>query len=330
MKILVRLPNWLGDIMMSFPFLHALKQEFPESKIMVIVKPQYKDLMELLPFKVDVFEYDKKKDGSLPHDIHKYCVNQKLLFNIDLYFCLPPSFSSAFMGQAFRAKNRVGFKGEWRSFLLTHKKEVPKNLHRHQEYLELLKLYLNRDFPIPQKIISRSFEPYFQDSPEPYTVINVNSEASSRRLPTEKWVELLSLFQNKKFIFIGMEKDQERVQEVIDLLPPGRNSYMNLAGKTSVLELAQILAHSQGLMSNDSGPAHLASYLGTSVVVFFGAGDPSNTAPTYSRGSTLIVKQDLSCSPCLKNECPLKSLDCLRLLPMNVKHQEIQHFLYLE
>jgi lipopolysaccharide heptosyltransferase II len=328
MKILVRLPNWLGDIMMSFPFLHALKQEFPDATIMAIVKPQYKDLMELLPFKVEVFEYDKKRDGSFPHEIHKYCVNQKLLFNIDIYFCLPPSFSSAFMGQAFRAKYRVGFKGEWRSFLFTHKKEWPKNFHRYQEYLELLKLYLNRDFPLPQKILSRSFEPYFQEATEPYTVINVNSEASSRRLPAEQWIMLLSPFQNKKFVFIGMEKDQSRVQEVIDRLPSGRNTYINLAGKTNILELSQLLSHSQGLISNDSGPAHLASYVGTSVVVFFGAGDPENTAPTYSKGAALIVKKSIECSPCLKNECPLKTLDCLRLLPIDKNHQEIQQFLY--
>ena len=52
MRVVVRLPNWLGDIMMSFPFLHALHNEFAGAEITCIVKPAYKDLLELLPFKV--------------------------------------------------------------------------------------------------------------------------------------------------------------------------------------------------------------------------------------------------------------------------------------
>ncbi|MFZ4713970.1 MAG: glycosyltransferase family 9 protein [Bacteriovoracaceae bacterium] len=329
MKILIRLPNWLGDIMMSFPFLHAIQNVYPEAELMIIIKPQYRELMELLPFKVRVIEYDKKRDGGLPHHIHKFSVNQKLIFNIDLFFCLPPSFSSAFMGQSFRAKARVGYTGEWRSFLLTHKKAKPVGVHRSEEYLELIDLFKGETVTRPEKILSRPFAPYFEGEEQSYVVINVNSEASSRRLPVKKWTELLELFQRQKFVFIGMEKDQERVAEVIATLPEGRNEYVNLAGKTSILELAQLLSHSKGLITNDSGPAHLASYVGASVVVFFGAGDPKNTAPTYARGNTLIFNELVSCSPCLKNECPIKTLDCLNRISMDKVLDQAYSFLHL-
>ncbi len=329
MKILVRLPNWLGDIMMSFPFLHALHDEYPQAEFIFIVKPAYKDLLALLPFKVQVVEYDKNLHGSLPHDIHKFAVNQKMIFNVDLYFCLPPSFSAAWMGYAFRAKERIGFTGEWRSMLLTHKEERPKNLHRYQEYLSLMRLHNGKDVLNYPKIRSIEFTKFFEDD-VPYVVVNVNSEASSRRLPTEKWVELLELFENQKFVFIGMEKEKLRVEEVIQALPPAKNQYINLAGKTSILTLAQLLSHSQGLITNDSGPSHLASYVGTAVAVFFGAGDPNNTAPTYGKGEVMVVREPISCSPCLKNECPIKTLDCLKLIPMAPVMDKIYNFFYLK
>lgn len=332
MKILVRLPNWLGDIIMSFPFLHGLKTLYPEAEITVIVKPQYKDLMKLLPFDLSIVEYDKKTDGSLPHEIHKFCVNQKLLFNIDLYFCLPPSFSSAWMGHCFRAKERIGYSGEWRAALLTHKEKPPVGLHRYQEYLKLLELQSGKNFLDMPKIMSRALPKFFEtiegQEEKKYVVINVNSEASSRRLPKEKWLELIELFENQKFVFIGMEQDLERVSEVIALLP-AKNEYLNLAGKTNILQLAALISHSQGVVTNDSGPSHLASYLGASVVVFFGAGNPDNTAPIYSKGTSLVINQKLSCSPCLKNTCPLKTLECLSSIQMASVMDQIYKFLYL-
>lgn len=333
MKIIVRLPNWLGDIVMSFPFLHALKETYPEAEITAIVKPQYKDLLKLLPFTLNIAEYDKKTSGSLPHDIHKYCVNQKLLFNIDLYFCLPPSFSSAWMGWCFKAKERIGYSGEWRSGLLTIKEKVPENTHRYQEYLHLLEMQSGKDFSQYPKIMSRALPTFFQvvegQEEKKYVVINVNSEASSRRLPKNKWVELLELFENQKFVFIGMEQDQERVIEVIEALPP-KNEYINLAGKTNILQLAALLSHSQGLVTNDSGPSHLANYLGVSVIVFFGAGKPENTAPVYSKGASLVINQKLSCSPCLKNTCPLNTLECLSSIQMGSVMDQMYNFLHLK
>ncbi len=328
-KIVIRLPNWLGDIMMSFPFMYALKQEFPLDEIYVIVKPQYEEVVKLLPFPVKIHLYDKKEHGSLPHEIHKYCVNEKFIFNVDLYFCLPPSFSSAFMGYCFRAKEVVGYKGEWRSFFLKHKFERPIGKHRSEEYMDLLRNYLKKEIVTP-KLISMEVPPYFEDQELKYLVINVNSEASSRRLPKEKWLQLIELFDQQTFVFIGIDKDQERVKEVIDLLPKDKNQFINLCGKTQIKDLVRLFAHSSGIVTNDSGPAHLAAFVGTSVVVFFGAGDEKNTAPNYFKAPNLIVKKQLSCSPCLKNQCPIKTLDCLNQLDMGDTLDQIHNFLYLK
>lgn len=328
MNILIRLPNWLGDILLSFPFLHALKEEFPAAEITCIVKPAYQDLLELLPFKVQALSYDRKRDGIFPGAIKRLRTAQKLAGEADIYFCLPPSFSAAFMGCALKARARVGYAGQWRSLLLTHTAPVPEGMHRYQQYMNLLKLYTGRDIPAPEKTLSHSFDPYFRDA-KPYVAVNINSEASSRRMPLLKWAEYLELFEGQRFVFIGEGKGEQRVKELLRLLNSGRNEYVNLAGKTSILDLARLLAHCKGLLSNDSGPAHLGAYVGAPVVVFFGAGDPLSTAPAYAGGKTLIISEPVPCSPCLKNECHIQTLDCLNRISMPRAMSETCRFLNL-
>ncbi len=328
MRIVVRAPNWLGDIIMSFPFMHALHEEFPSADITVIVKEAYMPLLHFLPFKVKAIPFDKEDHPGLV-ELYKYCWNQPPLRDADIYFSLPPSFSSAFMGFCLRAKQRVGFSGDYRGIFLTHKKEKPSYIHRSQEYLRLLSLYTEKDYSKYKKIISRDVVPFFTEwEDNRYLVININSEASSRRLPLGKWVELIDQFEEHRIVFIGAAKDKERVEELLGQLT-SKNSYVNLVGKTNILELARVLAYAQGVITNDSGPAHLASYVGANVVVFFGAGDWTNTAPNYNVAESLVLVEEIACSPCLKNQCMREDLECLHMIDMAGTFEKIYSFLKL-
>lgn len=325
-KIVVRFPNWLGDIIMSFPFMSALKQEFPHDEIHVIVKPHFADVVKLLPFPVTIHHFDKKLHGTKPNKIKKYCLTTKELFDADLFFTLPPSFSSAFMGHTFGAKEIIGYRGQLRDLILTRGYIRQEGDHRSEEYMYLLRNYLGKEIATPR--ISAQID---LSSPRiiegEYLVVNVNSEASSRRVPPEKWVELLTQFKNQTFVFIGMKKEQERVTKILEMLPEDSNSYIDLSGKTTVVELAGLFKHSRGLLSNDSGPAHLAAFAGTPVVVFFGAGNEQSTAPNYLRSPVLIIKDNCACSPCLQNKCPLQTLDCLNKIDMCETYKKVSAFL---
>lgn len=329
MKIIVRAPNWLGDIIMSFPFLHALNEEFPNSDITVIIKQEYLALLYFLPFKVKAIPFSKEDHPGLV-GIYKFAWNQPSLRHADLYFSLPPSFSSAFMGWCFSAKAKVGFRGEHRNIFLNYKSERPAHLHRSKEYLYLLSLFTGKDYSNYKKIISRDIDPFFKEwEKNRYLVINPNSEASSRRLPVNMWIELLNLFEKRRFVIIGTEKDQERIDEILAGVSKEKNLYINLAGKTNILELARVLAYAQGVITNDSGPAHLASYVGANVAVFFGAGDFLNTAPSYNIADAQIITRDESCSPCLKNICPLDTLACLKNLDIHGIAEDLHVFFKL-
>jgi ADP-heptose:LPS heptosyltransferase len=136
-------------------------------------------------------------------------------------------------------------------------------------------------------------------------VVNINSEASSRRLTVAKAVEVLDALRNRiteEIVLIGAPKEAAFVTEVLEKLknPQGIRS---MAGKTSLPQLAELLASAQVMLTTDSGPAHLANALHTHTVVLFGAGNENNTAPYNKDYRTVIRLGKLSCEPCEKNIC---------------------------
>ncbi len=298
MKILVRLPNWLGDTVMAVSFIHALQQVYPNSLISVITKKGLEELMEHIPNLQQIFIFNKEDYKGLP-GLWQFGKKIRKTEKFDLFFCLPDSFSSAFMGWATSAKKRIAFKNDFRNILLTHVYKKPKGLHRVEEYTSLLELYSATKIS-QQKVLLRH-----QFPKENYIVVNINSEASSRRLTKAKAIEMLTHLQktvHQKIILIGAPKEKEFVTAVINSLPD-KNNIENFAGKTSLPQLIKTLASAQSMLSTDSGPAHLANALGTFTVVLFGAGNEKNTAPYNFENRYIVRLGQLSCEPCEKNIC---------------------------
>ncbi len=298
MKILVRLPNWLGDTVMAVGFMQALQQIYPNALISVITKKGLQDLMDHIPNLQHIFVFSKEDYKGLP-GLCQFGKKIKKAEKFDLFFCLPYSFSSAFMGWAIGAKKSIGFKNDFRNLLLTHAYKKPKGLHRVEEYISLLELYAATNVR-QQKILLKHKFPK-----KNYIVVNINSEAASRRLTRAKAIEMLTHLQKnvpQKIILIGAPKEKEFVETVINSLPH-KNHIENVAGKTSLSQLIKTLASAQAMLSTDSGPAHLANALGTFTVVLFGAGNENNTAPYNFENRQIIRLGQLSCEPCEKNIC---------------------------
>lgn len=216
----------------------------------------------------------------------------------DLFFCLPDSFSSALIGWATGAKKRIGHKKELRNILLTNAFEKEKGLHRVEEYLSLLQCFNGKKPAAAKVLLQHSF------SKGDYVVININSEAQSRRLTVSKAVEEIDTIKNiitHPIYLIGAPKERAFVDEVYNSLKS--KGITNLSGKTALPQLIEILASAQLMLTTDSGPAHLANALGTPTIVLFGAGNEANTAPYNKDWNTVIRLGQLSCEPCLKNKC---------------------------
>lgn len=313
MKILVRLPNWLGDMVMSVGFMHQLPHFFPGAEVSVIAKKGIHDLLNFFPKTEHQFIFSKDEFKGI-NGLIRFGNKIKKTEKFDLFFCLPDSFSAAMMGAATGAMKRVGYKKEMRQLLLTNVFAKPENLHRVEEYIRLLELFANEKAKPINLFLNHQFRK------NNHVVVNINSEASSRRLNVSKAVELLSALRksiDEKIFLVGAPKEKGFVDSVVSLLPDSSN-IESIAGKTSLCQLAEVLATAKLMLTTDSGPAHLANALRTHTVVLFGAGNEANTAPYNKNLRNIIRLGQLSCEPCQKNVClKFETPQCLQRLDTN-------------
>lgn len=298
MKILVRLPNWLGDMVMSVGFIKQLPEFFPDAEVSVIAKKGIHELLSFFPPHEHQFIFNKQ-DYKGMKGLTQFGKEIRATEQFDLFFSLPDSFSSALMGYATRASKRVGYKKELRQFLLTHSFAKPHGLHRAEEYVKLLEYYTGK----PSGFIDISLSHSWQK--KDYVVVNINSEASSRRLTTGKAKELLDQLRKaikSPIVLIGAPKEKPFVEEVLGHLE-NKEGISNMAGATTLIQLAELLASARMVLTTDSGPAHLSNALGTYTIVLFGAGNEANTAPYQKDLCQVIRLGELNCEPCEQNKC---------------------------
>lgn len=312
MKILVRLPNWLGDVVMSTSFVKAVKQLYPGSEIDVIIKKELREIADLIPGLHKVHPFSKQEHSGLA-GVYRFG-KQLRPEKYDLFFCLPDSLSSAAMGWAIRAKQRVGFGKEGRFFLLTSAYKKPLNLHRTDEYISMLEQFTGKT--ISERSTRFEVKQIGQNGNK--VLINFNSEALSRRMPLDKGKHLLHTlthaFKDITFMLVGSPREAEYISELLKGTE-NNDRLENYAGKTKLAGLVDLMTGAKAILTTDSGPAHLANSLGVPTIVLFGAGNEDNTAPYNKQHLTVIRAGKLECEPCVRNTCQLYGIPkCMQLL----------------
>ncbi|RCH56570.1 hypothetical protein DJ568_01545 [Mucilaginibacter hurinus] len=325
MKILIRLPNWLGDVVMSTAFTAAVRERYPNALIDVIIKKELGSIASLIPGINHIHLFSKKEYNGLTG---AYAFGKTLRrHHYDVFFSLPSSISSATMGWATQSRKRVGFGSEGGFFLLTNVCRRPKNVHRATEYIALLEQFSGQTVnDSAVKLQAAETEKVNRR-----IIINFNSEATSRRMPVDKAVELLDAiaanFKDATLTLIGGPKDITYIDEVITA-SVNTAGIENYCGKTDLKGLASLLASGLVLLSTDSGPAHLANSIGLPVVALFGAGNELNTSPFNKHNLTVLRAGELSCEPCVRNTCKLYGVPrCMQLLSNNQIIQSLAKYI---
>jgi lipopolysaccharide heptosyltransferase II len=312
-KILIRLPNWLGDVVMSSAFVGAIKSFYPDAVIDAIVKKELSGAATLITGLNQLHLFSKQEYPGLKG---AFAFGQNLRTEkYDLFFDLPESFSSQLMAKSTSAKKSVGFSKEGSFFLLTDSFKKPKNVHRVEEYVSLAEQFTGEKADrIEVKLdVAKPVKPV-----EDLVIINFNSEASSRRMPLVKAKHILNLLTNTftktRFTFIGSKKEAEFIGQVIEGATHS-DRIENFAGRTDLAGLAILLASATAVLTTDSGPAHLANGVGAPTIVLFGAGNEHNTAPYNQQDLHIIRYGKLDCEPCVKNTCKLYGIPkCMQLI----------------
>lgn len=321
MNILIRLPNWLGDMVMSSAFVRAVQEQYPGATVDLVAKKGIEVLLDLFPPHGERYVFSKEEYKGLggAWRFGKLVAKRK---KYDLFFCLPDSFSSAVMGFATGAKRRIGYRKEARGFLLTSCFSKRKDLHRAEEYVDLLQQFAGNIMASPVVQLSGT-----GTQKGNAVIININSEAFSRRLPEEKAVRIIEAVREKitnELILVGAKTEKKFVETVFSKLK-NKQQIQNRAGETDLGQLSDLFSNAALVLSTDSGPAHLANALGTHTLVLFGAGEERKTAPYNKANRTVIRLGKLSCEPCVSNTCKKYSLpECLVRLDEAVIVKEVQ------
>lgn len=312
LHILVRLPAKLGDTILAMPFMYALKEQYPNSSIYVVIQKEFKDLTYFMPM-INGYHAFSKKDYSGIKGIRKFAKEIKEERNYDIFFCLPYSFSSALIGFFAGIKTRIGLNIEHRWILFTHSYKFPPGINFGDEFLLLLEKYTGKDIP-RHSVYYKFKENTSIDLPsEKYIVLNVNSGEQSRTIPSMKAASLIQAIHEHfdcDILLVGSPKERERLDQVISMT--GNKPYAkNVAGEYPLDKLGWILYKSQCVLSTDSGLAHFANHVGASTIVIFGAADDTHTSPYNRENLTVLKKTELPCLPCRKGVCKFGEPLCI-------------------
>ena len=194
---------------------------------------------------------------------------------------------------------------------------LPASVHQIHEYLHLVAVLGANPEPIaPQLFVTleevEAVKKKFGLAEITQPILGLNPSAEygpAKRWPVERFIAAVREIQNRTncvWLVFGGRGDLEIANQITSQLPSANSHLLNLAGKTSLRELMSLLKLCRVLLTNDSGPMHVAAALGTPVVVPFGSTSPQLTGPGLPGDPRhRLLKSDAPCSPCFQRECPI-------------------------
>ena len=318
MRIIVRMPNWIGDLVMAIPILIELRSVFPKAHITAMCKKSLAPLLEKEEAISEILLFDKNAAAKMRKKRY------------DLGILLTNSLSSTLCFWKGRVKKRVGFIRWPRVLFLTKAVSWPKNLekmHLVDTYKTLLKaIGINPKGHAPRIILEPSeIEEARQKIPPGCTLIGMNPGAAygtAKCWPKERFQELTAdLLKWKSNVVVFFFGDSSSLEMIEDIVSPFKERVINLCGKTTLRELASLISLCNVFVSNDSGPMHIAAALRVPLIALFGSTSDVKTGP-YHWGE--VIHKHVACSPCYKRVCPIdfrcmKQIKCDEVLKKIIK-----------
>lgn len=316
-NIIVRMPNWIGDLVMATPLLYDLKQAYPKATITAMCLSHLAPLLLHDPSINELFAFSKSK--QITRRITERNLVEKLRkVDYDLGVLLTNSFSSAWRFWQGKVKVRIGFKNEARSLFLTHPLPFPENRktkHLTFTYKTLLSpLGIEISKTPPQLYVLEEEKEEGWEFLRRFGVekgkmlIGINPGAaygSAKCWLPERFRNVAKKLTEEKpnaaILFFGDLSHKELLQKISLDLP---SNVLNLAGQTTLRELTSLISLCTIFLTNDSGPMHIADAVGTPIVALFGSTDPVVTGP-YRKGGAELIQKFVPCSPCFKRVCPI-------------------------
>jgi len=323
--------NWLGDSLMTMPAIQAWRRAHPAARLVMLVKTKLKALWTLHPAVDEVW--------ALPPGGRALAamVRAARAEEFETAFVLPHSFRSALVPFLARVPRRIGPPGHGRDWMLTdvvHPLQGAERAHQCFEYMAILgvaggneapRLRLTPELTARAKTLlgasgtnrqSPDRQSPDRQSPDWIAVMPGAAYGPAKRWPAERFATAGRLLKDRlKCNIVAIGSAEERSLCAIVARDAGPGS-LNLAGGTTLPELAAVLAQCRLALTNDSGGMHLATAMGIPVTAVFGITDPDRTGPLGS--AARVMQESALRSRDLRRDSPEARASLLRITPEQV------------
>jgi len=321
-KILIRGTNWVGDSVISIPAMREIRRLFPKAHIALLVRPWVREIYTSVGFIDEILEYDKQGNHRGLSGFYRLVADLRKR-GFDLAILLQNAFEAALIAWCAGIPKRAGYRRDGRGFLLTHACSIDPEVRRvHQAYyylgiLSSLGLMEDRPWENPSRELSVRIDIGAADRksarlqlqaggihPDQLKV-GLNPGAfygEAKRWLPDRYASVADTLVDQygaRIILFGSASDLPVVEEVASQM---KAPFLNLAGKTSLGQLMALISECSLLITNDSGPMHLAAALDVPQLAIFGSTSEIATGPLSK--SAVIIKNPADCNPCFLRECP--------------------------
>jgi heptosyltransferase-2 len=316
-KILVMRYRFIGDTVLTVPFLRNLRHAYPEAHIDLMIEPFSGQVLEGCPYVDRTIPFEFKtihrysassQRGKLAGYAHYWQLLRQEGY--DAAFALKRSLSSALLVRAAGIPRRIGFATEGRTLLLTDPVPYRQDQHEVQNFLDCLRV-----LDIPVESVALELWPseendalagkFFSDAgwkkDDLKIIIHAAASLPAKQWPLERFAAVMKVLKDRYgalFVYTGASPDTALYQEIERL---GPFNGLNLCGKTGLHANLSVYRAAHLFFGVDSGPMHMAAAVGVPVVALFGPTDERKWGP-WGSDHTVITKR-LSCYPCKPHKC---------------------------
>ncbi|MBI3880017.1 MAG: lipopolysaccharide heptosyltransferase II [Verrucomicrobia bacterium] len=340
-RILIRGVNWLGDAVMTTPALLRLREKFPDAHVTLLTPEKLADLWLHHPAVDSVLMFAPEESvWKIGRELRAQAFDLALVLPNSPRSALEVWWGRVPRRVGYAAKWRRFFLtqtvppragavkmhkrsvGEIRKLVRGGETQNPKPetrnpaAHHLHQYLHLASALGANPAPLAPRLdvaepeVERLRQKFGLDPQRTWLGLNAGAEyGPAKRWPIERFIAAAKEIQRRAncgWILFGGGNDTALTAQIESALRPPPSALRNLTGQTSLRELCAALKLCRVLLTNDTGPMHVAAAVGTPVVVPFGSTSPELTGPGLpGEARHFLLKSDAPCAPCFLRECPI-------------------------
>lgn len=336
-RILILKPSSLGDVVQALPVLRLLKRHLPTSSIYWWIDSHLAPLLEGDPDLAGVVRFERRRWATPRHWSEmrrslRWLRRQGFDWVIDLQ-CLMRSGIFAWLANGKLSigldEPREGARGFY-DHIVQRPSPLTHAVDWYQQVLPVLGVPAHGDFEWlpPRPAVAESVRRQWPIAAARWIALQPGARWVNKRWPAESYAELVRRLAPANpgfhFVILGGEEDRSMGEVIVRA---NQAHCLDLTGRLSLPEMVEWIRLSELIVSNDTGPLHIAAALGTPVVALFGPTEPRRTGP-YGQLDH-VLQLNLPCVPCLKPRCGYaKPFECLRALPPAAVADAVQKRLF--